>query len=388
MQEQIDFIKSKLPTAIPLYIVIRGSQAYGTQTPTSDTDYAGVYLQSKEDILSSKYKEQINDDKNDTVFYELRRFLELVCSNNPGMLELLNTPDDCILYKHHAFNLVLEKKDLFLTKVCRDSFLGYGIAQIKKAKGQDKMMNWEMDKVERKTPLDFCYINTKSEHSLTIKEYLKKNNLDQIFIGLSKIPNFRDTYAAFYDYNAHNRWSEFSSNWKQILYKFLIKVCKLSVNGYKGVSFEDSNDIRLSSIPKNQKCLGIIYYNKDGYSQHCKDYNKYQTWLENRNEARWVDSSKHGQKIDGKNMMHCVRLLSMAEEIAEGKGVIVRREDAEDLLKVRRGEKDLEALIRWAENSFVRIEELYKTANLPDKVDSNLINELQLSVRMCVYEQR
>ena len=41
MQEQfIKFIEEKCPGAQPLLIVIRGSQAYGTNLPTSDTDYA------------------------------------------------------------------------------------------------------------------------------------------------------------------------------------------------------------------------------------------------------------------------------------------------------------------------------------------------------------
>jgi hypothetical protein len=100
-----DFISEKCPGAQPLLIVVRGSQAYGTNLPTSDTDYAGVYIQQKEDIYGFRYKEQINDDKNDTVFYEVHRFLELVSSNNPTILELLNTPEDCIIYK-----------DPFLTK--------------------------------------------------------------------------------------------------------------------------------------------------------------------------------------------------------------------------------------------------------------------------------
>ena len=101
MREQFTrFIAEKCPGAEPLFIAIRGSQAYGTATPTSDTDYAGVYIQSLEDILGTGYREQINDDRNDTVFYELRRFLELAATNNPTILELLNTPEDCIVYKH------------------------------------------------------------------------------------------------------------------------------------------------------------------------------------------------------------------------------------------------------------------------------------------------
>ena len=96
--------------------------------------------------------------------------------------------------------------------------------------------------------------------------------------------------------------------------------------GYKGLvktgegqNVAESNALRLSSIPKGETPICNIVYNKDGYSEHCKDYKSYEEWLENRNEARWVDVKSHGQKIDGKNMMHCKRLISMAKEIAEGK---------------------------------------------------------------------
>ena len=97
-EDLIKLIEQKSPGAKPLYLVIRGSHAYGTNVETSDTDYAGVFVQSMEDILGNKYTEQINDDTNDTVIYEVRRFLELLGSNNPTVLELLNTPEDCIIY--------------------------------------------------------------------------------------------------------------------------------------------------------------------------------------------------------------------------------------------------------------------------------------------------
>ena len=115
-EELFRFIEEKAPGAKPLLLVIRGSHAYGTNIETSDTDYAGVFIQSKEDIFGFNYKEQINDDKNDTVIYEIKRFLQLLASNNPTVLELLNTPKDCIIYKDPIFDLVLENRDKFITK--------------------------------------------------------------------------------------------------------------------------------------------------------------------------------------------------------------------------------------------------------------------------------
>ena len=132
----LKLIEEKSPGSQPLLLVIRGSHAYGTNVETSDTDYAGVFIQSIDNILGFGYKEQINDDKNDIVIYEIQRFLQLLSSNNPTVLELLNTPEDCILYKHPIFDEVLNNRDIFITKICAKSFGGYGKMQIQKAKGQ------------------------------------------------------------------------------------------------------------------------------------------------------------------------------------------------------------------------------------------------------------
>ena len=175
-QELINLIESKSPGAIPLYLVIRGSHAYGTNVPTSDTDYAGVFIQSIDDILGNTYKEQINDDNNDIVIYEIRRFLELLESNNPTVLELLNTPEDCVIYKDPIFDEVLNNRDKFITKICDKSFGGYAKQQISKAKGQDKKQNWEKDKVTRKDVLDFVYV-IEGEKSIPWKVFLSSRSL-------------------------------------------------------------------------------------------------------------------------------------------------------------------------------------------------------------------
>lgn len=394
MKEQflLEFIKEKCPGAQPLLIVIRGSQAYGTNLPTSDTDYAGIYVQSLNDILGNRYKEQINDDKNDTVFYEVRRFLELVATNNPTVLELLNTPEDCILYKHPLFDLILERKDQFITKTCAKSFGGYGIQQIKKAKGQDKKQNWEKDKVTRKDLLDFCYVIDGSQ-SIPWKEWNSTRGFEEKFIGAVNVPNARDVYALYYDQNAYLCFGETipedikekNKKWRRELgvpmgfgYKGLIKTGE-------GSNDAESNQLRLSSVPKDEKTVATIIYNKDAYTQHCKDFNSYQTWLEQRNEQRWVDVQLHGQKIDGKNMMHCRRLLEMSREIGEGKGIIVRRPNAQELLAIRRGEVDLQSLIDRAENDIKEIDEIFAKSSLRYAVDPELINHLLISIRRRFY---
>lgn len=392
LQEFLDLIEQKSPGAQPLLIVKRGSQAYGTAIPTSDIDYAGVYIQDIDDILGFGYKEQINDDKNDTVFYEVKRFLELVASNNPTILELLNTPEDCILYKHPLIGEIIEQRDQFITKKCSNSFGGYAIQQIKKAKGQDKKQNWEKEKVTRKDVLDFCYV-IEGEKSIPWKIWNQDQGFEEKFCGVSNVPNARDMYAVFFDNIAYSCFSESIPGELRRLQKDAQNIKGEPFGfGYKGLvktgegsNLAESNQLRLSSIPKGEKPICNIIYNKDGYTVHCKDYNEYQEWLDKRNLQRWVDVQSHGQKIDGKNMMHCRRLLEMAKEIAQGKGIIVRRENAQELLAIRRGEVDLQSLIDRAENDILEIDRLFSESNLPDSVDPDLTKSLLVSIRRKFY---
>ena len=396
MKEQLlKFIEDKSPGATPLLLVIRGSHAYGTNVETSDTDYSGVFIQKIEDIIGFNYVEQINDDKNDTVIYEVQRFLQLLSSNNPTVLELLKTPDDCVLYKHPIFDEILNNGDKFITKICAKSLGGYAKQQISKAKGQNKKQNWEKDKVTRKDVLDFVYVieGPKSIPWKKWNEEVEEGVYDEKFCGVVNVPNAKDVYAVYYDGLARNMFSEdVNEADRENLKRFAKESGKPMGFGYKGLvktgegqNVAESNALRLSSITKGETPICNIVYNKDGYSEHCKDFKSYEDWLANKNEARWVDVKSHGQKIDGKNMMHCMRLVSMAREIAEGKGINVRRDDAEYLISIRRGEIDLETLIDEVEKEIVEIDELFTNSNLPDSVDKNFVNNLLIKIRKNIY---
>ena len=395
-EELFKFIEDKSPGAKPLLLVIRGSHAYGTNVETSDTDYAGVFIQKMEDILGFNYTEQINDDKNDIVLYEIKRFLDLLSSNNPNILEILNTPEDCIIYKDPIFDEILNNRDKFITKACKNSFAGYAIQQIKKAKGQNKKQNRQKDKVTRKDVLDFVYVIEGSK-SIPWKKWngdsIESYIYDEKFCGVVNVPNARDVYAVYFDERAALCHSEvYSEEYRNKLKQELKEKGYPMGFGYKGLvktsegqNVAESNALRLSSIPKGEEPICNIIYNKDGYSEHCKDYKSYEDWLANKNEARWVDVKTHGQKIDGKNMMHCKRLVSMAKEISEGKSINVRRDDAEYLISIRRGEIDLQTLIDEVEKEIVEIDELFANSNLPDKVDKEFVNDLLIKIRKSIY---
>ena len=82
-----------------LFESISGSRAYGLDTPLSDTDLRGVFILPKDQFYSLNYVDQVANETNDIVYYELKKFIELLAKNNPNILELLDMPQECILEK-------------------------------------------------------------------------------------------------------------------------------------------------------------------------------------------------------------------------------------------------------------------------------------------------
>lgn len=341
-----------------IFKCITGSFAHGTYIEgKSDLDYKSIYIQGSDEILSNNYIPQI-DITQDDVMWEVQKFIELLENGNPSSLEILFSPPDCILETSPQFNLLLENKHKFLTKKCAKSFENFGYSQIKKASATGKKFNIEDSKMIHKTPFDFTYYYEGGKVFL-LKDYLETNNLKQEKCGLVRLDHMKDCYALYYDNNNF---------------------------GYRGIIGEKSNEIRLSSVPKGEVPLFLIYYNVEAYSKYMREYKEYKEWLKNRNINRFVDVVNHGQedgdsRIDGKNMLHCVRLLNISRQIAETNTFTVRRPNVDYLLKIRHGEVPLKEIMEYANNEIAGLKELYEKSNLPEEVDPAFVKDLLLKIR-------
>lgn len=103
-----------------------------------------------------------------------------------------------------------------------------------------------------------------------------------------------------------------------------------------------------------------------------REWDQYQNWINTRNPKRFEMEKKFG--YDGKHALHLVRLMKMGKEVLEGKGFIVKRPDAEELLSIRKGAWTYEQLEEWFNKTDLELEEIYKKSNLPEKVDFNKLN--------------
>lgn len=350
MIETFDSIKEK---GLLVYDYQRGSYVYNLQRPDgqSDIDTAGVFREPIEWLFSVEdYPEQIKDEKGDTVWYTMRKYFILLYKSNPAIIESLLIPEKNIIYVHPVFKkYVLDNASSFMSKDVYITFTKYAMSQIKKARGLNKKI---VNPVEtRKSIIDFCYtFDEKGYGTVPLKEWLDARNIKMEDCAASRIPNMHNMFAIFHD-----------------PFKF------------NGFIHEDSENFYLTSIPKGIKPICQALYNVEEFSKHCREYHDYQEWLANRNPVRYenYNTGTTATEYDKKNMMHCIRLLHISEEILKtGTANLVCEGDYHDfLMDIRMGKFTYEYMLDYATKYMSKIEDAYSKSKLPDTVDIDTVNK-------------
>ena len=387
------------------YKYMAGSHSQNLNGPDSDTDFHGVYFTDFTKLigLGNDYEEEISDERHDETYHEFGKWMTLLSKGNPNALESLFVPEGMVVGDiHPAIREVLKNRDKFVSKEVVKSLSGYAFNQIKKARGLGKKIVNPV--TERKDVLDFCY-TFKNQGSQPIKEFLAENGLDQRYCGVVNIPNMKDTYGVYYDWAAYFKFENI--DWYRVDFgtegvnrpfnKFISfddammiqdRIKNKEFFKYSGIVYpediEKSNEIRLSSIPKGERPICFMTYNKDAYTCHCREYKEYQEWVEKRNQKRYSKAVEAG--YNQKNMCHCVRLLTMAKEISEGKGFNLWRTDDRDfLMGIKNGDYTYEYLIDYAEKLLADVNENLPKSNLPDEVNKDFVNGLTVYCRAKYY---
>lgn len=124
-------MSNQTPNNILLQATV-GSHLYRLNTYSSDLDTRGIFVVPTSDVFRiKKYKDEVQIAGEDTVYWEIQKFLKLAGNGNPNILDLLFS--DVGVEVHSPFgNELLASKRRFLSKKIFQTFGGYAQGQLKK----------------------------------------------------------------------------------------------------------------------------------------------------------------------------------------------------------------------------------------------------------------
>lgn len=385
-----------------------GSISYGTNLPTSDVDYRGIFCGDPVNVRTPFYKigESTDKSEEDTKFYELSKFMSLVLDCNPNVVETLWVDDRHIVYQHPAYQILRNHRHSFLSKRIAFTTSGYALSQLKRIKGHNKWITvydnaveflcslydkgkiskqWVADNFERQVvdkvvrgdttciktsnrllgdPLVMSIATSKPrqiDFVSMVVNYTERKVLPREFHlsdyrdGYRLVPYGHDIYGVYRDNHYQSYSDTFSLN----------------------TTFD--GDIQVLGTP-----LFIVKFNKHEYKQVLDKHNQYWTWRRNRNVDRSQLEELHG--YDTKHAMHLIRLLRIGEEVLTTGSYNVLRPDADELLEIRNGKWSYDEVVKYAEgkDEYIR-KHLYDISDLPKKPNIHIAAKVLMEIQDLVW---
>lgn len=338
-----------------IFVTKHGSHAYGTSLPTSDIDLRGVCIPPRRYYFGflENFEQVVQDEQEpDLTIFDLRKFMNLAAEGNPNVIEILFThPDDHLLVKE-PMKLLLDAKDMFLTKAAKHRFSGYAVSQLQRINLHYRWLKNPPTEAPHRSDFGLPERTLVPADQLAAAESAIRKQIDYwSWHDLEDIPPakrqaIKDEF--FRRLREITQWS-----WMEVDNQVWKAACLT-------LGF-DTNFIHLLDCERQ-------------YKARAREWAQYNEWKVKRNPDRAALEEKFG--YDTKHGMHLVRLLRMCREIlTEGKA-IVRRPDAAELLEIRHGAWDYHQLVDWAQKQDKELTEVMKTSKLPNKPDRVKMNEL------------
>lgn len=127
----------KLVEANTLYRVVTGSTAHRLSVKTSDVDEKGLFQlpPSVYFTLEQEFETLVLHEPSDVEMHSLKKFVQLLRTQNPTVSEMIWTPEKNILVQSKQSDILRENRSLFLSSNAYHSFGGYAKRQLMRIKG-------------------------------------------------------------------------------------------------------------------------------------------------------------------------------------------------------------------------------------------------------------
>lgn len=177
------------------------------------------------------------------------------------------------------------------------------------------------------------------------------------------------------------------------------KICKL--HGYEHYPLK-INGVDYSIILKNPIQEIPIYLKNWTVESFCGDDNRSEVCCFETEtgtlitsgyiEEKYSSSVRFGISFHGnsKNISHCVRIFTMAKEIADGKGMLLDRTDIDRdfLLSIKNHKLSYDEVMMYVENLKDDMEESFIKSTIPDSPDLDLLDKILIKIRKDHYSKK
>jgi hypothetical protein len=310
-----------------IYRMIHGSVLYGTNTPDSDFDFKEVFLPSGSDILLGRIKEgrqqgpikTSENQKNeagdiDVQSFAVNKLFKMIASGDIIGCEMIFTPKKMIEFIAPEYQLILDSKDIFLSKKV-DGYVGYCKQQAAKYGIRGSRIAATRKIVDLLEP------------------HVSKN-------PLMKVREIWPEIVAYANNTEH------------------AKIISIMNSGT-----ETSMDHLCVCEKKTPLSITV----KEAHQIYKRAFDK---------AGERTLAAEKNEGVDWKAVSHAVRVGQQAIELLQTGWITFPRPNAEYLLTIKKGEIDYKKIAAELEELLLQVEEASPRSKLPDKPNWSAIDAL------------
>jgi predicted nucleotidyltransferase len=352
-----------------IFVTRAGSQAHGTAGPDSDVDLRGVCVVPLAERLSlsatfEQWEGQLEGElwerirprmpeaaRVECVIFDVVKLLRLAVNGNPNALEILFADEADWVHVQPMWHRLHAERHRFLSKKVQETYLGYGLAQLKRIRTHRA---WLLEPpVKRPEREDFglseCTTldrdaRQRIEHAIEAR--MREYALDELEMPATTRSALRRALERFWVDSLATTEAELDDS--------------LHRTAASGLGLAPDVVATLEAEKR--------------YRNAARHFASYLEWKEQRNPRRAALEVRHG--YDTKHAMHLIRLMRTGLTLLTTGELHVRRHDAEELIAIKNGTLTYDELVAEAEELASQMRIAAATSRLPDDVEREPIDSL------------
>jgi len=316
-----------------IYVTQYGSKLYGTDNPNSDTDYKGIFIPSREDVLLKRDIDHFNFNSNenntrntkddiDLQLFSIYKFFHLLKKGETGAMDILFSlfREDTQEYNNQNYTKILKENYKKFYNRNLHSFIGYCV-------GQSKVYNVRGERFNELHSF-VNYFNELAKEQGSEKLETMFPQIDEIF--------YRHPYK--YIHYAIAPISRGSGSTKEGKYVEIL----------------------------GKRFLGTVTV---------KYFSEKITEMEEQFGNRAKASAKG---VDFKALSHAVRVISEIEELIDEGFISFPLKNRVYVTSIKEGNERLEDVMDYIDKKITMVQDKLDASTLPEKSDEKFMNELIL----------